>query len=1267
MPSSPQYRHWDIWVDTGGTFTDILAREPAASGAKFHRTKVLSNSALRGTVRSFIDARTLYIDQTWHAPDDFIRGFSFRVMGQSHQAVYVESFDSDLSTIVIDKSLSSVILPGTPFEVRSGEEAPVLGARLITATVPGVDLPPFTMRLGTTRGTNALLERGGARIAFFVTKGFRDVLSIGTQQRPDLFALNVVKPPPLYETVVEVDERTGVDGNILRGLDAATLQKEIERIRTSGITSAAVAFLHSYKNPQHEHLCASLLRANGFNHVSCSSDLAPFIKLVPRASTSVVNAYLAPVVETYFNAIGKTVRNGNLYIMTSAGGLVHASSYRSKDSLLSGPAGGVVGAANIGRKAGYAKIISFDMGGTSTDVARYDGDFEYVFEHRVGDAHLIAPALSIETVAAGGGSVCTFDGFRLTVGPGSAGAAPGPACYGAGGPLTVTDVNLLLGRLDPANFSIPLSSRHARIRLHELCAEMNIDPDDIAGTTGVLEGLTEIANERMADAIRNVSLKRGYAPSDYVLVAFGGAGGQHACAIAGKLGIGTILFPADAGLLSSYGLGKAVIERFAERQYLRPLPVMNTQLEKEWKDLEREAIEKVRLEFTGVGRIEVRRRILNIRFAGQESVLSVECEYDTDVFAAFEKKYRDLYGFWIDDKEIEVESARVIASTLPEDDIIEREFNAPYKPEAERTQKACFGSEWSDVQVFRRTELKAGAIIEGPALLLDEYSTSVIEQGWQLELDSDLNGVAKRVRDSADRKISVRPEAVTLELFTSKFQTIAEEMGTVLQRTALSVNVKERLDFSCALLDAQGELVVNAPHIPVHLGSLGICVRRLSKELPMEPGDVIVTNHPAIGGSHLPDITVVTPVYSGDGTLIGYAASRAHHGEIGGSVPGSMPPLGRNLEEEGVVIPPTYIVRNGKARWDEIERLLTGARYPTRAASDNLADLDAAVAANHRGAAALRTLAEQSGVDTVVYYMNALKSYAEGRIRKTLASFPDGRYTSTEHLDDGTPLCVTVVVDGDTAEIDFTGSGSVHGGNLNATPAIVNSVVIYVLRLLIQEELPLNEGLMKAVTLKIPEGILNPPFSDDPARSPAVVGGNVETSQRLVDTLLKPFRRVACSQGTMNNVVFGNDRFGYYETICGGCGAGPDFNGASAVHHHMTNTRITDAEIMEHRYPVRLERFAIRNISGGSGKKTGGNGVIRELYFLEQLSLSVLTQHRTSGPYGLEGGKAGAPGEQYIVRQDGTVVPLKPIDGYEVYPGDRFVIKTPGGGGWGDR
>ncbi len=1270
MHDSSNVASWDIWVDTGGTFTDVIARDPEGT---MHRCKVLSSSALRGTIRRAINTQKFEVEQKWNAPRNFINGFTLHLFGHTTYVSRVRSFDPETSVITLDDPPERVIEPGMSFEVRSSEEAPILGAQLVTGTPPDTQLPPMTMRLGTTRGTNALLEHKGSPVALFVTKGFGDLLRIGTQQRPDLFAINIEKPSPQYETVVEVDERLDPHGNVLTPLDTGQLAGEVKRVLDSGITSAAVAFLHSYRNPEHEQKLSDYLKQKGFAHVSCSSELAPFIKIVPRTSTAVVNAYLAAVVETYFESIKKSMQRGRLYVMTSAGGLVQVSSYYAKDCLLSGPAGGVVGASATGIGSGYKKIISFDMGGTSTDVARFDGDFEYIFEHRVGDAHLVAPALAIETVAAGGGSICAYDGVsgnggtgKLSVGPGSAGAHPGPACYGAGGPLTITDVNLLLGRLDPANFGIPLSVEAARDQFRKLLDEIEKNSGTRPGETAILEGLIDIANERMADAIRKISIRRGYDPQHYTLVAFGGAGGQHACAVAKHLGMQTVLFPADAGLLSAYGLGCAAIERFAERQYLKPLGEILPSMQTEWETLEREAKDRLLQEGVHESDIEIRRRLLNLRFAGQESTIQIECSDTTDINNSFKSQYKKLFGHWIDKKDIEVESARVIASTIQQNDRKKPASPEQYHPEPASMRKAFLNGSHRNIPVFYRSKLQPGAVIDGPALLLDAHSTSVIEKGWRMELDENLNGVAGLIRINATVHTNTHPEEVMLELFTARFYSIAEEMGEMLRRTALSVNVKERLDFSCGLLDADGELVVNAPHIPVHLGSLGICVRRIREALPMEPGDVVVTNHPAHGGSHLPDITVVTTVYTDDKKLIGYVASRAHHGELGGSVPGSMPPLARHLSEEGVVIPPMYLIKNGKARWDVMQKILSDAQYPTRSLNDNLADLNAAIAANERGVASLQSLVRESGLERVVYYMSELKKYAESRMRKTLQTIPDGIYKSEEFLDDGTPLRMRITITSDSAVIDFNGSGAMHQGNLNATPAIVNSVVIYVLRLLIDEDLPLNEGLMRAVTLHIPEGILNPRFSEDPSRCPAVVGGNVETSQRLVDTLLKPFKKVACSQGTMNNVVFGNIQFGYYETICGGCGAGPGFHGSSAVHHHMTNTRITDAELIEHRYPVRLETFRIRKNSGGKGKWNGGDGVVRIFQFLSPLTLSVLTQHRTVHPYGMEGGEDGATGKQYIIRKDGNIENLTSIDGCKVYPGDRFVIETPGGGGWGE-
>ena len=805
-------------------------------------------------------------------------------------------------------------------------------------------------------------------------------------------------------------------------------------------------------------------------------------------------------------------------------------------------------------------------------------------------------------------------------------------------------------------------------------------------TDGLLAGFLEIANERMADAIRSVSLRRGYDPADHALLAFGGAGGQHACAVADLLGIPTVLAPPDAGLLSALGLGEAVIERFAEEQVLLPLEQAEPGLAARFERLAERAAESVRAEGVPRQEIETRRRIAHLRFSGQDSVVEVPYVTGRLLRPVFEERYTALFGHRPEGRPIELESVRVIASSRPPAPVpagasaatpagalVETPRGAP----APVARRAHLGGRWIDAPVLERGHLPAGAGFAGPALIFETHSAVVVEPGWTATIDATGTIVLRRA--AAPRAAAgARPEAVRLELFTNRFRTIALEMGERLRRTAVSTNIKERLDFSCALLDARGELVVNAPHIPVHLGGLGLCVRRLREALPMQPGDVLVTNHPACGGSHLPDVTVVTPVFAlGEGgaaetpgdaappLLIGYVASRAHHAEIGGARPGSMPPSATRLAEEGVVIPPTYLVRGGAARWDDLRRLLQAPPYPTRAVDDNLADLRAAVAANHAGAEALRRLAAEHGPGTIARYMESLEALAETRVREALAGVPSGRYAATECLDDGSPLSVVVAIEGDRAVIDFAGTRGVHPGNLNATPAVVRSVVMYVLRLLLREPLPLNEGLMRAVSLALPPGILNPDFDRDPARAPAIVGGNIETSQRLVDTLLKALRLAACSQGTMNNVLFGNDRFGYYETIGGGCGAGPGFHGASAVHSHMTNTRITDPEIVEHRYPVRVERFAVRVGSGGAGRFRGGDGAVRELLFLAPVSLSILSQHRTVRPYGLEGGEPGQPGRQRVIRATGEVLDLDPIASCEMGAGDRLIIETPGGGGFG--
>jgi 5-oxoprolinase (ATP-hydrolysing) len=1393
---------WHICVDTGGTFTDCLARDRQGG---LHRAKVLSSSRLRGRITERLDDQRLRIDAPWIAMPGLLEGFSFRLLapgrgdspGQRGEVrrdewVPIESHEDDV--IVLTEAISDSA-EGASFELTTGEPAPILAARLVTGTPAKNPLPTMTMRLATTRGTNALLERAGAETAFFITRGFRDLLHIGDQQRPDLFALNIQKRQPLHAHVIEVDERLNADGSVLRELDEDSIRKATRRLIERGVSVAAVALLHSYRNDEHEQRIAKILRDAGLTHISCSAALAPLIEILPRAETAVVDAYLSPVIESYLDEVQSAISNqstdgrvpeadSRLHVMTSAGGLVEASRYHAKDSLLSGPAGGVAGAAAAGRASGYSRIIGFDMGGTSTDVARYADDFEYRFEHTVGGAKLVAPALAIETVAAGGGSICDYRDERLRVGPESAGADPGPACYGAGGPLTITDVNLLMGRLAPDQFEIPIDREASERALASVAKEIHrggrrdrggetgkcdenvtdADREEAGGNVGnssstlaalsassavdssavrehseLLDGFLAIANERMADAIAHISLRRGYDVDDYALVSFGGAGGQHACALAGKLGMKTVIMPRDASILSAVGLAEAVIERFGQKQVLERLDDVRDELAAWFDECADHAVSEVEQEGIARDEITVRRRIANLRLEGQDATLAIEVDSLDDMADAFAKRYADMYGHKPEGKPIEVESIRVVASSNSSEGQVNENVNptaceSTHDAEPIGMTRARFDGQWLDIPAYDRDGLEAGDTLTGPALIFDRRSSYVIENGWRVVIDdagaivasydaeeftaedaegaekpegassSDSTNAETNERDNSSSSSSAisansavnQPEVARLELFTNRFSSIAEEMGQVLQRTALSTNVKRRLDFSCAVLDADGRLVVNAPHIPVHLGALGLCVRKVREQIDTRPGDVIVTNHPAYGGSHLPDITVITPVFEASAemrvpesedveptsahdstalgtrhpalapSLIGYVASRAHHAEIGGSRPGSMPPMAKTLAEEGVVIPPMYLLEQGESRFDEVEKLLRDAEHPSRAVEDNLADLRAAVAANHRGARSLRDLAKQHGRDEIVHRMKQLRERAAKLAKQSLRDIDDGRYEATEKLDDGSPLAVTITIEGDRATIDFDGTADQHRGNLNATPAIVESAILYVLRLMIGERLPLNEGILEAVEIKLPRCLLNPTFDErDATKSPAVVGGNTETSQRLVDTLIKALKLSACSQGTMNNVLFGNERFGYYETVCGGAGATAETEGADAVHTHMTNTRITDIEIIEHRYPVRVERFEIRADSGGRGKHRGGHGVTREITFLEPIALSILSQHRVEKPYGLEGGEPGAHGKQEIHRENGEIITMKSIDQHDVQPDDKLILHTPGGGGYG--
>ena len=1285
MTSDPQA--WRIAVDTGGTFTDAIGIDP---NGRHHRAKILSTSALRGRVASVRDDGSVRVEAAWHACDDLIRGFVFHVLDRGHSPLRVRSYHAADGVVAFDAPPGEVMLrAGDAFEVRSDEEAPVLAARLLTATPAGEDLPAMSMRLATTRGTNALLERRGAEIALFITEGLGDLLTIGDQRRDDLFALNITRPKPLPAMVCEVPHRLDRDGQVMAATDEQAVRDAAKRCLDAGVTTAAVSLLHGYRNGEAEHHVAELLRDAGFAHVSVSSDLSPTIGLLDRTQTTVVDAYLSPVIDSYLSRVEQGVGAESLHVMTSAGGLVRANRYHAKDCLLSGPAGGAAGAAAAGRTVRSERIIGFDMGGTSTDVCRFDGDFEYQFEQTIGDIRIAAPALAIETVAAGGGSICDWKHGALHVGPRSAGADPGPACYGRGGPLTLTDVNLLLNRLDPDRFEIPIDRRASEDALAALIERITGETGEPINRDTLLDGFLQLADERMADAIAGISLRRGIDPSEYTLVSFGGAGGQHACRIAERLNVRAVVMPPDASLLSAVGLHDAVIERFAERQVLERLTVLGDRFSAMLDELARQARIEVEEEGVAAHAVIVRRRIAMLRLLGQDTALPIECvEGETaDMLAEqFARKYEQTYGHAPPDKPIEIESLRAVASEQPRQPLI-GEGNDIFMHRAPTDRVAAwFSGGWRMAGVHDREQLTVGHDFYGPAVVTDRRSMFLVEQNWKASViaDGSLRLVRKDPSSTIEQERAVatpapgrgeggaeRSAIVQRDLFMHRFTAIARQMGQVLQRTAISTNVKQRMDYSCALLDPDGRLLVNAPHIPVHLGAIGQCVRAVRDEAIIQPGDVIVTNHPAYGGSHLPDVTVITPIFadgadaSGASVLLGYAANRAHHAEIGGVSPGSMPPRATSLAEEGVVIEPTHLIRAGRPGFEQVRSLLTEAAYPTRAIDDNLADLQAAVAANQCAVDAVKRLASQYGPDEVRRQMELIFDRAVNLARESISRLSDQPMQAEELLDDGSRLAARLDKRGDRLVIDFAGTSEQHPGNLNATPAIVTSAVLYVLRTGIGEAVPLNEGILESVDLNVPPGtMLNPSFTNDPRTSPAVVGGNTETSQRLVDTLFKAIGVVACSQGTMNNVLFGSEAFGYYETIGGGAGAGPDFSGAHAVHTHMTNTAATDPEVLEHRYPVRLHRFAVRAGSGGRGRHAGGDGVVREIEFLEPMELSVLSQHRRVAPYGMEGGGDGQPGRQRIIRQNGTVEELAGIDGCDVSAGDRLVIETPGGGAW---
>ena len=1247
---------WKIWVDTGGTFTDCIALTPKG---EIRRLKILSSSVIKAEVKSVLPGNCLLVQATLHTSVDIFKNFFIRLPGEK-KLLTIKSVNATAGLIHLQSEIPKKIKAGSRIEITSQEEVPVLAARLLTETALDKKFPAIEMKLGSTRGTNALLERKGAPTALIITKGFKDLLRISTQQRPDLFALRIAKEEPLYKIAFEVDERIDANGHVLTPITHDSLPQLAKKIKAAGCNSVAIALLHSYKNPTHEKLIKQALLDAGIASVTASHEISGQIKILPRAETAVANAYLSPIIHSYLERIQNKLASAQLKIMTSAGGLVNAQQFFPKDSLLSGPAGGVVGAAVCGKYSGVDKLIAFDMGGTSTDVSLVNKTYSYRYESKVGSVRILSPSLEIETIAAGGGSICDFDGYKLTVGPHSAGASPGPACYGAGGPLTITDVNLLLGRIASNFFAVPLYREHAAQALQKILDKVYQHTRKRVKPEQVLESFLQIANEKMAEAIRKVSVQYGHNPADYTLLSFGGAGGQHASPLAHLLGTKKILIPYDAGLLSAYGIGHADVTHFEEQLVLRPLKAMP----KKWKHLftrlQKAGVEKLLHDGYNLKEIITHKRIAFLRFKGQESCIDVDANDVSKLLSHFKTKYKAIYGHWLPHREIEVESVRLVVQVKGHSLKVNQSRFRNYKPTSAHKQKMCMDGKWVNALIYQWEKLLPGASISGPALVVSQNSTTVVPTGWQFRLDKHNHALLTQLKKQKQFQQSYTQEAA-LELFSNRFTAIAQEMGALLQRTSFSVNVKERLDFSCALMDADGYLIVNAPHIPVHLGSMGVCVREVLKKISVREGDVIITNHPAYGGSHLPDITLIKAVYVNK-KRVGFVANRAHHAEVGGSKPGSMPAHATTLAEEGVIIAPTYLLKRGQPQWSAVKKIFTDAAFPTRSLDENLADLNGALASVNAGELLVKQLCEAQGTRTVLTYMNALKHYAAQQVTEKIKSLRNKIFSATEQLDDGARLCVRLTPKNQNLIVDFSGSAHVHPGNLNATHAIVQSVILYVLRVWINKPIAMNEGLMQTIQVILPHGMLNPDFT---TIQPAVVGGNTEVSQRLTDTLLKALQLSACSQGTMNNFLFGNARFGFYETICGGVGATDGSDGADAVHTHMTNTRITDAEILEHRYPVLLRRFEIRKNSGGKGKWRGGDGVIREVQFNEKIEVNLLTQHRIEKPYGMVGGNAGKRGKQHLIRSNGEKIELPGLATIEVQAGDRVVIETPGGGGWG--
>ncbi len=1149
-------------------------------------------------------------------------------------------------------------------------DAAVEAVRSILADHGGGDIA--AIRMGTTVATNALLERKGAPTVLVVTEGFGDLLEIGTQARPDIFARHIVKPDQLQGRVIEARERVTAEGEVLIALDEARVRAHLICARDAGMTSCAIACIHGWAFPAHEQRIAEIARGVGFAHISVSSEVSRLTRYVPRTDTTVADAYLSPVLDAYVQRVASAFDGATrLYFMQSNGGLTPAMAFRGRDAVLSGPAGGIIGMTAAAKRAGFDKVLGFDMGGTSTDVSHYAGQFERTNDTVVAGVRLTTPMLQIHTVAAGGGSVCYFDGSRLRVGPQSAGADPGPACYRRGGPLTITDCNVLLGRVRPEFFPAifgpkgdrPLDVKMVGERFGDLCWEVKQATGADLAPQEVAEGFIAIANQHMAEAIRKISIQRGYDPREYALCAFGGAGGQHACAVADAVGARSVLLHPLAGVLSAWGMGLADLRAMREVSVEQ---VLGVDLSARAEALSTQAGEALRAR--GIT-VDVTELTAYLRYDGAEAALPITWADVDAMKAAFDAAHLSRFGFLDPARAILVAklSAEAIGHDVtPEPAVVASSVGAP-KPTA-TVQLRISGRDHA-APVYRRDELPAGSEFSGPALVLENGATTFVEPGWRARISGDGDLILQRV-DSPEIGIVIgtQVDPVLLEIFNNRFMAAAEEMGLALQTSAASVNIRERLDFSCAVFDSRGDLVANAPHIPVHLGSMSESIRTIIRERSADGrgirrGDIYMLNAPHAGGTHLPDITVISPVMlEGEDAPAFYTAARGHHADIGGITPGSMPPDSKCIEDEGVLIDNFLLAEDGRLREAETRALFGSGPYPARDIDRNLADLKAQSAACRRGAEELLRLVQHYGRDGVVAYMRHVQDNAGEHVRRVIDTLAPGSFEAP--MDNGAVIRVAIRPDKALRRltVDFTGTSAQDTGNFNAPASIARAAVLYVFRTLVDDAIPLNEGCLKPIDIITPEGCML-----NPRRGAAVVAGNVETSMVAVDALYGAMGRLAASQGTMNNFTFGNERFQYYETICGGSGAGPGFEGASVVQTHMTNSRLTDPEIMESRYPILIERFGVRGGSGGEGQWRGGDGAVRIVRFRQAMTAAILSNRRTTAPFGVDGGEDGKPGRNAVRRADGEVEELASTARTDMAPGDAFIIETPGGGGFGKR